>query len=223
MFSKFSKKCLLLERKSLPACYAAVAWCFVQEIWIHQILHHTNIIKLLGYCIPNTLFDGTVDTTVTMVTEMGIPLNLSNTTWDQKLKISYEVAELMDFARQHPNGSVEMRDFNMGQFVMVNNTVKLVDMASFRIGEMYCHNMDDCAAKQGPPKKRALRVPCVNGSCVGLNEKLNVWAYNSRLLREYILPDAPLIFRRRLNNIVQKADKGEVGIEVIKDILRRMK
>ncbi|XP_013408284.1 uncharacterized protein LOC106172210 [Lingula anatina] len=223
IFNTFSKACLLQEKKSLPTCYAALSRFFIEEIWYHQILRHTSIIKLLGFCVPNKLFDGTVDTTVTMVTEVGVPLQLSNMTWDQKLQFSYEVAELMAFASQHPNGSVEFGDFALHQFVMVKNKPQFVDMEAFRIGDIPCHSMDDCASKHWNSRKRAIRVPCVNGFCVGLNEKLNVWMYNFRLLEKYILPEAPLAFREQLDKIVRKADEGKCGIEVIKDILRRMR
>ncbi|XP_059162283.1 extracellular tyrosine-protein kinase PKDCC-like isoform X2 [Physella acuta] len=152
---------------NVTGCYNRAAAKIVKEIQLLKSLVHENVVKVLGFCISPTAFDADLKLTVAMVTELGEPIDLIRLlqmTWEDRLRISYDVTKLIQFLSSSPRGSLALNDFQRTQFVLVNGSLKLSDVDDADFGEQACASDDECLFK----------LECVHGHCKHQNEYANI-------------------------------------------------
>ncbi|XP_014788337.1 extracellular tyrosine-protein kinase PKDCC [Octopus bimaculoides] len=163
--------------QTLAECYYRAAQKIVKEIVLLQELEHQNLVKVLGYCIPEEQYNGDDVTLVSLITELGDTIDLIKLlpmSWEERLRISYDLTSLIHFFAHSPHGPVVMNDFRHQQFVLVNGMLKLTDVDDTGIGDPHCSTQADCNLHFSPSEFHA-KIPCQNGHCVGLNEKKNIF------------------------------------------------
>ncbi|KAH9487970.1 hypothetical protein Btru_066881 [Bulinus truncatus] len=82
----------LAEGDNMTSCYGKSARKIVREIVLLSSLTHENVIKVLGFCIAPKVYDGHEITSVTMVTELGEPIDqikLFQMSWEDRLRTMF--------------------------------------------------------------------------------------------------------------------------------------
>ncbi|XP_076100653.1 extracellular tyrosine-protein kinase PKDCC-like isoform X1 [Mytilus galloprovincialis] len=153
-------------------CFYKAAKKLIKEISLLQTLTHPNIIQVFGFCITSdNLYD------VSMVTELGDPvelIRLLQMSWEDRLKVAYDITKLLYFMSHNEFGTISINDFRRQQFVRVNGEIKLSDVDDIGFGDPICQTDDDCAVSF-PNANFSLRISCQNLKCVGHNEKKNIF------------------------------------------------
>ncbi|XP_033127328.1 extracellular tyrosine-protein kinase PKDCC-like [Anneissia japonica] len=184
------KKCL--ERKMFwkrEECYLLANYKILKEILFVRQLQHPNILQSIGYCVRNEITSGrVVDHGVISVTELGKTFNLnkySRLPWEQKMKTTIELLDLLDYFAHSPIGSLIMTDIKTSQFLVVGDKVKLGDMDDVSSEEKKCETSKDCYLDN-----RNYGIQCVGNICRGINSKFNLHYFNKKIF-SLILKTAP--------------------------------
>lgn len=182
-------------------CYNEAAKKIIKETSLLQRLTHPNIIKVLGYCVPNGVNN---DHGVSMVTELGEfveLIQLLQMSWEDRLRVVYDMTKLLYFMAHNQIGSIAMNDFRRQQFVRVNNVLKLSDVDDISFGDPICHVDNDCSLTF-PSANFTKRLSCLNSRCVGYNENRNIFN-GGRHFTTFLLPHgAPERLKPLVNRVV---------------------
>ncbi|PVD25591.1 hypothetical protein C0Q70_13249 [Pomacea canaliculata] len=189
---------------SLQQCYHRAAQKIVKEIVLLQALAHDNVIQVLGFCVPDKPYDGDGDTTVVMVTELGEPIDLIKLlqmSWEDRLRISYDLTRLLDFLSRSARGALAMNDFRRQQFVLVHGALKLSDVDDAGFDEPSCRSDNECDLHFSS-SNFTKRLACVEGRCQGYNEYRNMFNAG-RHFTTFLLPHgAPPALRPLISDVV---------------------
>lgn len=197
---------------SVNDCYRKSAGKILKEIVLLRELVHDNMLKVLGYCIPNWNPSGDEEGEeaaaairgrgVAMVTELGEPMDiirLLQMSWEDRLRICLGIARLLFHLAHSPLGSLVMNDFRRQQFVLVNGELKLSDVDDLGWEEPACNASRECTVHIPGVN---LSLECVGGSCRGYNEKQNI-VKAGRHFTTFLLPHgAPTSLRPLIDQIV---------------------
>ncbi|KAL8580760.1 hypothetical protein ACOMHN_018432 [Nucella lapillus] len=190
--------------QSLQHCYHRAAQKIVKEIVLLQALAHHNVIQVLGFCVPDKPYDGDGDTSVVMVTELGEPIDLIKLlqmSWEDRLRISYDLTRLLHFLSQSARGALVMNDFRRQQFVLVDGALKLSDVDDAGFDEPSCTSDAQCVLHFSSANFTK-RLPCVEGRCKDYNEYRNMFNAG-RHFTTFLLPHgAPATLRPLIDAVV---------------------
>lgn len=182
-------------------CYNKAAQKIVKEILVLQALAHDNVIKVLGFCVPNV--DNNVQG-VAMVTELGESVNLIRLlqmSWEDRLRVSYDLTKIVHFMSNTQYGSMAMNDFRRQQFVLVDGVLKLSDVDDAGFSDPSCTDSETCTIHFSSANFTQ-RLPCIHGKCLGYNEKRNLFN-GARHFTTYLLPHgAPPTLRGLVNKTI---------------------
>ncbi|XP_046338858.2 extracellular tyrosine-protein kinase PKDCC-like [Haliotis rufescens] len=189
---------------SMEECYHRAAQKIVKEIVVLQALPHENVIKVIGFCVPKQRYDGDSNTAVVMVTELGETIDLIKLlqlSWEDRLRISYDMTRLLRFMSTTPFGSMAMNDFRRQQFVLVNGQLKLSDVDDVGFDEPKCQEDRDCSLHFSS-SNFTKRMPCLHGRCNGFNEMRNTFNAG-RHFTTFLLPHgAPPLLKSLIDRVV---------------------
>ncbi|GAB1605112.1 extracellular tyrosine-protein kinase PKDCC-like [Argonauta hians] len=203
--------------QTLAECYYRAAQKIVKEIVLLQELQHQNLVKVLGYCIPEEQYNGDAITLVSLITELGDTIDLIKLlpmSWEERLRISYDLISLIHFFAHSHHGPIVMNDLRHQQFVLVNGMLKLTDVDDTGIGDPPCSTEADCNLHFSPSEIQA-KIPCEKGHCVGLNEKKNI--YNAG--RHFIMFRLPYGAPPSLHPLLQDIVSGFTNLTMDADML----
>lgn len=171
-------------------CYAYSTLKLMKEILLAEQLHHPNIAQLLGYCVRSEESDSTdiAEHGVVSVFELGTRFVLDGLQilpWPVKLHHALEMADLLHYLHHSPLGSLVIPDFKEGHFVIVNSSLKLIDLDDV-------NNVEPaCAATSGMgdhSEECDYGVKCQRALCVGFNAKENLKNMNRLILKRLLFP-----------------------------------
>ncbi|XP_005090794.1 extracellular tyrosine-protein kinase PKDCC [Aplysia californica] len=201
------------DARNMSYCYHRAARKIIKEIVLLQALVDENVIKVLGFCVPTKPFDGDVDSTVAMVTELGEPIDqikLLQMSWEDRLKVSYDIVKLIEYLARTPYGSLVLNDFRRTQFVLVNGTLKLSDVDDAGFGEPTCTRDADCSFRSSDVNTTK-HLGCSKGFCKNHNEFHNILKTGHHFT-SFLLPHgAPKMLRPLIDKIIDNFEKLTVS------------
>ncbi|XP_046387342.1 extracellular tyrosine-protein kinase PKDCC-like [Ischnura elegans] len=192
---------------SLSGCYRRISVKILREMVLLRQLRHENIVQVLGFCIPDAA------SPVALVTELGDPLDtikLLQLSWKDRLKLSLGMARILHRLAHSPMGSLALNDIRRQQFVLVGKTtLKLTDVDDVRVTEPSCITADDCIQRlpsemlNESSRMHTSPSPCIEGRCVGHNEKLNVWNAGRHFIRLFLPLNAPSTLEPKIQELLE--------------------
>ncbi|KAK7078404.1 hypothetical protein SK128_025582 [Halocaridina rubra] len=176
----------------VSVCYQHAAAKIMKESELLQQLAHSNVIKVLGECIPNIdYFPGPPAVgMVSIVTELGQQLDvvqILQMNFEDRLRLAYDVGKILQHLALSPLGSLLMKDFRRQQFVLVDGIIKLSDVDDLVIGDPRCSFDNDCLMKDENTDNVIVNLTCEEGRCSGFNSRLNA-VYAGRHFMRYMMP-----------------------------------
>ena len=120
--------------------------------------------QLYGFCLSLGAGESSV---VAMVTELGEPLHrlaLLQLSWERRLRLALDAAELLRYLASSPLGSAALADLRLEQFVARDGRLKLTDLDDLQLGEPRCERPEQCLLPP-PAATSAALVRCAAGRC----------------------------------------------------------
>ena len=202
-------------------CFTQSNMKVMKEILLLEQLRHPGFVRLLGYCVRNEESD-TTDLTergIVSVYELGTRISvysLQTLPWQQRLQISMELAEFLHYLEFSPLGSLRIRDFKQDHFLMVNGSVKMIDLDDVDNLEPSCSvyiSVEAQAemAKEGKSNGCEFNLPCQKGLCIGFNAIKNMAKMNALMLKHLLFPITfPKEIQSELGELSADLDGGHV-------------
>lgn len=178
-------------------CYGFPNMKLMREILLLQELSHPNLVRLLGFCIrgdrknPGGHTGPEYDTGLTgrgvvAVYEYGEILHrdmLRYAPWTERLDHAVELASLLCYLAASPLGSLILHDFKPMHFLLVNKSIKVIDLDDVGSTEEECGNATDSRSELCD-----YGSACVNGYCVGNGAKHMLSKMNNVFFQILLLP-----------------------------------
>lgn len=205
---------------SFNVCYEKANRKIIKENSLLMLLSHPNIVKVLGFCPPKSAYDQNV----AMVTELGESIELIRLlqmSWEDRLKIAYDMTKLVYFMAHNQFGSIAINDFRRQQFVRVNYTLKLSDIDDIGFGDPSCETDGDCTIIF-PSVNFSQRLSCLNSRCIGFNEKRNIFN-GGRHFTTFLLPHgAPSKLETFINRVVDGYSNLTMNIRELLTLMEKI-
>ncbi|KAK7090464.1 hypothetical protein V1264_010257 [Littorina saxatilis] len=172
-------------------CYTYSTLKLMKEVLLAEQLNHPNIAQLMGYCVRSEESDSTdiAEHGVVSVFELGSRFVLDSLQilpWPVRLRYALEMADLLDYLQNSPLGSLVIPDFKEGHFVIVNSSLKLIDLDDINNVEPACA----ASSFQGDRDffECEYSVKCQRALCVGFNAKENLKNMNRLIFKRLLFP-----------------------------------
>ena len=117
-------------------------------------------------------------------------------------QIAVGLARLIKYLSVSPLGSLVIRDFQLIQFVTIDNDIKISDLDDTGNEGHSCLSQRDCVIGN---QTYNIMLPCVNKLCKGYNEKWNLYNLDRFYFKMFLRPGAPQHVFEDLENIGRKA------------------
>jgi len=227
------------HKKPATISYKLRQYLFMKEILLLDQLNHPSLIKMLGYCVRNgrhkDLRTIPTDVDITAVFEYGEPFNVRNMSLsvEQRLQHSIDLSSLLEYMSNTPLGSLIMADFKPSHFLMVNNSIKLIDFEYFHNVEPSCnatrkcpHNLT-CDTSKGrsatPERDCDPDHGCNYGVCTGNNLKHNIRKMNNDLLY-YLLEKTyfPVQLHAMIDEVAGKLNRNNIDVTYLVKTLKNI-
>ncbi|XP_041347930.1 extracellular tyrosine-protein kinase PKDCC-like [Gigantopelta aegis] len=178
--------------KDKGLCYLMPTMKLMKEILFLEQLDHPQLVKLLGYCVRSEESDSTdiSEHGVVAVYEFGhrfVIDSLQILPWQKKLEHAIDMAQLLDYLEYSPLGSLVVPDFKEGHFLLVNSSLKIIDMDDVNNLEPSCGSYDI--------SRNALHqdgcefgLSCRQAMCIGFNAKINLKNMNKLIFKRLLYP-----------------------------------
>lgn len=193
--------CLLEEDRYLYDCFLIAASKLLKEIAILRSISHSNIVKVLGYCIPVDPDISDPRHTVAIFEEYGDPIDvikLLQLSWEDRLKISLGLSRLLKHLSSFKE-PIALNDFRRQQFIVIDGEPKLIDVDDIGLEEQRCHDKPCCSSQ--PSSNVTICVPCIKNVCHGFNEKLNILRTGRHFIKHILPHGVPIQLNSMTNRI----------------------
>lgn len=214
-------------------CFIFPNMKLMKEILLLEQMDHPGLIELLGYCVRSEETDSTdlSEHGITAVYEYGRRLNVANlqyNTSSNRLHHSIDLADFLSYLENSPLGSLRVRDFKEDHFLLVNNSIKMIDLDDVDNLEPSCDIYYDTEGmqywKQSGVQTTSceFNLQCNMGLCIGFNAKHNLKMMNkfffSRLLHPKLYPN---VVNGRLCNLLARIDTLNITAkEIVVDLVK---
>ncbi|WAR28083.1 PKDCC-like protein [Mya arenaria] len=227
------KSCIEQLNKSDPDFISYRSRCFVfstmklmKEILLLQQLNHPGFVRLLGFCVRNEESDTTDlnERGIVSVFELGerlVTYSLQTLTWKEKLKIAVELADFLHYLEFSPLGSLRIRDFKEDHFLMVNGSLKMIDLDDVDNLEPSCTvyisiDTQIQQAKSGNQNGCEFGLTCQKGMCLGFNARQNIKFMNRIFFKILLFPTMfPDKLSREVGSILADLDDNAITAGVL--------
>lgn len=212
-------------------CFVFPNMKLMKEILLLEQMDHPGFIKLLGYCVRSEESDSTdlSEHGVTAVYEYGKRLNvesLKSHTFDNRLRYAIDLADFLSYLDNSPLGSLRIRDFKESHFLLVSNSIKMIDLDDVDNLEPSCDIYYDTPGIIYSNKTKArtttcgFNLPCYMGLCIGFNAKNNLKMIHRLFLSRLLHPKLfPSIVSERLSNVLARIDTSNISaFELVKQL-----
>lgn len=174
-------------------CFVFPTMKLMKEILMLHQLKHEGFLQLLGFCARSEESDSTdlSEHGVIAVYERGTILSvgkLKSLSTENKVRQSLHLVSFFQYLATSPLGSLRVRDFKMEHFLMVNSTIKMIDLDDVDNIEPSCDAYSIESNTQKPPCSYNLK--CEMGLCNGHNAKRNIEKANELFFTNLLTPDA---------------------------------
>lgn len=174
-------------------CFVFPTMKLMKEILMLHQLKHEGFLRLLGFCARSEESDSTdlSEHGVIAVYERGTILSvgkLKSLSTENKVRQSLHLVSFFQYLATSPLGSLRVRDFKMEHFLMVNSTIKMIDLDDVDNIEPSCDAYSIESNTQKPPCSYNLK--CEMGLCNGHNAKRNIEKANELFFTNLLTPDA---------------------------------
>lgn len=188
-------------------CYVFPTMKLMKEILMLDQLSHPGFVQLLGYCVRNEESETTDlnERGIASVFELGERVmfyNLQTLTWQERLRHATELADFLNYLQHSPLGSLRIRDFKEDHFLLVNNSIKMIDLDDVDNLEPSCNvyvsaETQDDLARSGKHNGCEFDLTCQRGMCIGFNAKQNMRFMNVIFFKRLLFPT---IFPRQISS-----------------------
>lgn len=203
-------------------CYVFPTMKLMKEILLLEQLSHPGFVPLLGYCVRNE------ESETTDLTERGIAsvfdlgervllYNLQTLTWQHRLRLATELSDFLDYLEHSPLGSLRIRDFKEDHFLMINNSLKMIDLDDVDNLEPSCNvyvSADTQAefARFGKSNGCEFDLTCQMGMCVGFNAKQNMKFMNKLFFKRLLFPTVfPKLISQETGSLLADIDSNQIS------------
>lgn len=187
-----------LEARS--RCFVFPTMKLMKEILLLEQLNHPGFVPLLGYCVRSEESDSTdlTEHGATSVFEYGerfVLDNLQYLTMESKLRNAIELAKFLWYLENSPLGSLRIRDFKESHFLLINESLKMIDLDDVDNLEPSCEIYSDIKNYETIEKLSKLKtcefnLPCRMGLCLGFNAKQNMKMMNKLFFKRLLYPQS---------------------------------
>ncbi|XP_045201852.1 extracellular tyrosine-protein kinase PKDCC-like [Mercenaria mercenaria] len=203
-------------------CFVFPTMKLMKEILLLEQMSHPGFAQLLGYCVRNEESE-TADLTergIVSVFELGERVkiyNLQTLTWQQRLKLATELADFLNYLEYSPLGSLRIRDFKEEHFLMIGNSLKMIDLDDVDNLEPTCHvyvSADAQAelAKSGKSNGCEFNLTCQRGLCAGFNAKQNIKFMNKLFFKKLLYPTIfPKAISQEIGSLLEDIDSHKLS------------
>ena len=212
-------------------CFVFSNMKLMKEILLLEQMDHPGFIKLLGYCVRSEESDSTdlSEHGVTAVYEYGKRLNVESLqfhTFDTRLRYAIDLTDFLSYLDNSPLGSLRVRDFKETHFLLVSNSIKMIDLDDVDNLEPSCDIYYDTQGivYSNESKTRTttceFNLPCYMGLCIGFNAINNLKMMNRLFLSRLLHPKLfPSIVSERLSNVLARIDTSNISaFELVKQL-----
>ncbi|CAC5414880.1 PKDCC [Mytilus coruscus] len=208
-------------------CFMFPNMKLMKEILLLEQMDHPGFIKLLGYCVRSEETDSTdlSEHGVTAVYEYGKRLNVANlqfNTFGSRLQHAIDLADFLSYLDNSPLGSLRVRDFKETHFLLVNSSIKMIDLDDVDNLEPSCDIYYDTQDTEYGNETKArsttceFDLPCYMGLCIGSNAKNNLKMMNklflSRLLHPKLFPSS---VSEKVSDLLARIDTSNISAAVL--------
>lgn len=174
-------------------CFVFPTMKLMKEILMLHQLKHEGFLRILGFCARSEESDSTdlSEHGVIAVYERGTVLSaekLKRLSTEDKVRQSLHLVSFFQYLATSPLGSLRVRDFKMDHFLLVNTTIKMIDLDDVDNLEPSCDAYSIESNTQKSPC--SYNLPCEMGLCTGHNAKRNIEKANELFFANLLTPDA---------------------------------
>jgi serine/threonine protein kinase len=220
-------------RNTKPAAvsYELRQYLFMKEILLLDQLNHPSLIKMLGYCFRSgrhkNLLTTPTDVDITAVFEYGEPFNFGNmsVSVEQRLQHSIDLSSLLEYMSNTPLGSLIMADFKATHFLMVSNSIKLIDFDYFHNVEPSCNTTIQCLYNLtcDTSQNRSATSGKQNGVCTGYNVKYNIMNMYEKIFillleKTYF----PVQIHPMIDEVTDKLKRNDIEVTYLVNTLQKI-
>ncbi|XP_041476031.1 extracellular tyrosine-protein kinase PKDCC-like [Lytechinus variegatus] len=195
--------------RSKSECYEYANFKLMKEIAYGLQINSDRLIKLLGYCVRGDAVTGSVrDQGVVEVVEFGKKLNkyrLTQFTWPERLQVAKDLADALVILEYSPIGSVDIGDFKLNQFILIDGRLKVGDLDDMSTQEKPCIKSRDCSILG-----ETSGIECVNSTCNGINAKANILLATIEIL-EPLFENPPEQLSERVDLLLTKLKNYQIN------------
>ncbi|XP_045201953.2 extracellular tyrosine-protein kinase PKDCC-like [Mercenaria mercenaria] len=203
-------------------CFVFPTMKLMKEILLLEQVSNPGFARLLGYCVRNEESE-TTDLTergIVSVFELGERVmfyNLQTLTWQHRLRLATELAEFLNYLEHSPLGSLRIRDFKEEHFLMINDSLKMIDLDDVDNLEPACHvyvsaDAQDELIKSGKSNGCEFDLTCDRGLCVGFNAKQNMKFMNKLFFKKLLFPTVfPKIISQEVGSLLADIDSNKLS------------
>ncbi|XP_046349197.1 extracellular tyrosine-protein kinase PKDCC-like [Haliotis rufescens] len=170
-------------------CYVHPTMKLMKEILLSEQIEHNNMVKLLGYCVRSEESDSTdiSEHGVVGIYEFGhrfVVDSLQLLPWQDRLRHATDMARLLQYLEFSPIGSLVVPDFKEGHFLLVNSSIKMIDLDDVNNLEPPCGYSDHVTDRS----ECDYSLKCREAQCLGFNAKTNLKNMNKLILKRLLFP-----------------------------------
>ncbi|XP_061170932.1 extracellular tyrosine-protein kinase PKDCC-like [Saccostrea echinata] len=207
-------------------CFVFPTMKLMKEILLLHQLKHEGFLTLFGYCVRSEESDSTdlSEHGVVAVYERGTSISvekLKGLSMGDKIRQSMHLISFFQYLANSPLGSLRVRDFKMDHFLMVNSTIKMIDLDDIDNLEPSC----DAYSIESNTKRLPCEynLTCEMGLCNGHNAKRNMERANELFFRHLLTPDVfPRKCFKMLEDINQRLRELSVNYHGIRRSLKKL-
>ena len=208
-------------------CFIFPNMKLMKEILLLDQLNHSNLLKMLGYCVRSeeNLSTSLEDHGVIAIYEYGMRFYMSTLqqwSWLKKLDVMVQLADLLIYFENSPLGSLRISDFKEEHFLRVGDQIKLTDMDDVTAAEPKC-DMTSYLSTYEEPKGCTYKIRCTAGICPGSNAKHNLANMNRIFFRNLLRFDGEEDTQRKTEYLQQRLDNLDITARELKDILSELR
>ncbi|OWF39218.1 extracellular tyrosine-protein kinase PKDCC-like [Mizuhopecten yessoensis] len=178
-------------------CFVFPTMKLMKEILLLEQLDHPGFVQLLGYCVRSEESDSTdmSEHGVVAIYEYGERFVLDNLQFlpmKAKLLRAVNLAKFLQYLEFSPLGSLRIKDFKEGHFLLVNSSLKMIDLDDVDNIEPSCDIYSDIdhITENNNIHYRTCEydIQCQMGLCIGYNAKQNLKSMNRLFFKRLLYP-----------------------------------